>query len=505
MTRTAVALCLWIVATVTCTVGTAMAAEGAAQDAPVGKVSAATEECLGCHASLHPGIVEGWKKSRHARRTPAQGLAEPALRRRLSADKVPQELSGTVVGCAECHLLRPGAHGDTFEHNGYKVHIVVTPDDCATCHTEERQQFDQNLMSHAHDNLMRNPLYMELVRASAGVPQPAAKVNGGLEFAQPSELTNADACLSCHGTTLKVTGKQTRQTVMGDMDFPVLDGWPSSGVGRVNPDGSLGSCSACHNRHDFSIKTARTPDTCKQCHVGPDVPVNKIYEASRHGKVYKATGQNWNMEAVPWTVGTDFLAPTCASCHVSLVVDTDGQVLSRRSHRMTDRLPWRLFGLIYAHPHPKDADVTPIRNKDGHPAPTALDGTPASAFLIDSAEQGKRRATMLKSCLSCHGPDWVDGYWKRFENTLQTTNQATLAATRIMQQGWKAGLADPKNHFDEYPERVWADTWLFYANSTRMASAMGCGGDYGVFADGRHQLMRNISQLDAWLRSQGRR
>jgi len=28
--------------------------------------------------------------------------------------------------------------------------------------------------------------------------------------------------------------------------------WPNTGIGRVNPDGSAGSCSACHTRHRFS-------------------------------------------------------------------------------------------------------------------------------------------------------------------------------------------------------------------------------------------------------------
>jgi len=35
---------------------------------------------------------------------------------------------------------------------------------------------------------------------------------------------------------------------------------------------------------------------------------------------------------------------------------------------MNDRLPWRLFGLIYAHPTPI-ADTTVIKNKAGLPLP----------------------------------------------------------------------------------------------------------------------------------------
>ena len=30
------------------------------------KISAQTEECLGCHSELHPGLVASWLKSRHS-------------------------------------------------------------------------------------------------------------------------------------------------------------------------------------------------------------------------------------------------------------------------------------------------------------------------------------------------------------------------------------------------------------------------------------------------------
>ena len=33
-----------------------------------------------------------------------------------------------------------------------------------------------------------------------------------------------------------------------------------------NPDGTEGSCSACHSRHAFSASQARNPDNCGKCH-----------------------------------------------------------------------------------------------------------------------------------------------------------------------------------------------------------------------------------------------
>ena len=100
---------------------------------------------------------------------------------------------------------------------------------------------------------------------------------------------------------------------------------------------------------------------------------------------------------------------------------------------------------------------------------------------------------------TCALPIWVSGFWRRFENTIEKTNASTLAATRIMQEIWNRKLADAKNPFDEAVERLWSDNWLFYANTTRFASAMGCGGDYGVFADGRYALSKNILELQDWL------
>ncbi len=51
---------------------------------------------------------------------------------------------------------------------------------------------------------------------------------------------------------------ETRDTDAGELEFPIIKGWPNQGVGRVNPDGSLGACSACHTRHLFSAEEAKT-------------------------------------------------------------------------------------------------------------------------------------------------------------------------------------------------------------------------------------------------------
>ncbi len=455
-------------------------------------VSEATQDCIGCHSTVTPGLIADWKRSRHAHITPAEALKKPELERRISVDKVPDKLAGTVVGCAECHTLRTDAHKDTFNHNDVKIHLTMSPKDCAVCHPKEASQFDKNLMAHARTNLANNTLYYSLEKSINGVQS----FHGGkLSTADPDAKTGAESCYHCHGTALEVTGMEKRDSDFGEMEFPKISGWPNQGVGRYNPDGTKGLCVSCHSRHQFSIEAARKPYTCSQCHKGPDVPAFQAYSVSKHGNLFFSLYHEWNFTHVPWTVGKDIPAPTCAVCHVALLVDEDGDVLAKRTHQMNDRLPWRLFGLIYAHPHPISPDTSIIRNENGLPLPTTLTGEPATKFLITADEQKTRRKKLQNVCQACHTRDWVQGHWARFENTITTTNEMTHTATDIVMKAWQENLAD--NHtsiFDEAIEKQWVEQWLFFANSTRFASAM-MGADYGVFADGRWRLSANIRDM----------
>ncbi|MEW5908845.1 MAG: multiheme c-type cytochrome, partial [Thermodesulfobacteriota bacterium] len=424
--------------------GWAMAAEPA--------ISSATSECLECHASIHPGIVGDWRKSRHSQITPKEALSVKGLGRKVSGDSIPEKVAETVVGCAECHTTRSRSHGDTFEHNGHQVHVVVSPDDCKTCHSREASEFEKNIMSHAYNNLNANPVYQKLELSIIG----KRKHKGNrMIIDPPDDSTRAETCYYCHGTTLKVSGTETRDTESaGQLEFPIIEGWPNQGVGRINLDGSKGACSACHTRHAFSIEMARKPYTCKECHVGPDVPAYKVYENSKHGNIFSSKQRHWNFNAVPWIVGKDFTAPTCASCHISLLVNTDGGVIVERTHEMKDRLPWRIFGLIYAHPSPVNPDTTVLRNKDGLPLPTDFTGGMAKTGLIDEKEQNLRRSTLQAACLGCHDTSWVKGHWDRFENTIRQTNSELVPATRLMTEIWNKGWADGNsNPFDEAIER----------------------------------------------------
>src|ERR1039457_1454293 len=113
----------------------------------------------------------------------------------------------------------------------------------------------------------------------------------------------ANGCRQCHGSEVKY---------LKDGKFDA-DTWPNSSIGRVNPDGSRGSCAACHGRHSFSSALARPP----------------------------ANIAKMNLDAKSWVVGKDYsAAPTCATCHMSA---TSNQPVT---HDVGDRISFTLRPVV---------------------------------------------------------------------------------------------------------------------------------------------------------------
>ncbi|MEW6109531.1 MAG: multiheme c-type cytochrome [Nitrospirota bacterium] len=458
------------------------------------KISGPSRACIACHSKVTPGIVQDWLSSRHAGITPAKALKKPVLERRISSKTIPAELMGKAVGCFECHTRNPEKHQDNFQHMGYKVNVVVSPNDCKTCHSAEVEQYVGSKKGNAWKNIMKNPVYHTLVNTTDGIK----KVEDGKLIPQDaSDRTLQETCLGCHGTRVEVKGLKKVYTgnTWGEVTVPDLTNWPSQGVGRENPDGSIGSCTSCHPRHSFSIKIARKPYTCAQCHLDPDVPAWNVYKESKHGGIYDSNESDWNFTNVPWVIGKDIKAPTCATCHISLIVSPEGTVTAERTHDFGARLWVRLFGLIYSHPQPKSGDTTTIRNKDGLPLPATFTGEPASEYLIDKTEQEKRYGRMKNVCRSCHSTSWTDDHFAKLDNTIKETNEMTLSATKLMVEAWDKGIEDSTNPFDEQIEKLWIKQWLFYSNSVRYASAMTGAPDYAAFKNGWWELSDNLRKM----------
>jgi hypothetical protein len=459
-------------------------------------LSPATKTCIGCHSNVTPGIVKDWANSRHSKTVPEEALKKPALERRISAGSLSKDLAGYAVGCYECHSLNAENHKDNFEHMGRRINIVVSPEDCKTCHPVEVGQFSGSKKYHARKILLDNPVYKTLVDTITGI---RTFENNTLKANAPSESTLQETCFGCHGTKVEVKGLKTIPTKMDDIQIPELTNWPNQGVGRINPDGSVGACTACHPRHGFLIEVARKPYTCGQCHHEPDVPAWNVYEESKHGNIFSSKSASWDFTGVPWKAGEDFKAPTCAACHNSLIISPTGDIIAERTHNFGSRLWVRLFGLIYSHPQPRSGDTTIIRNKDGVPLPVTFSGEPASEYLIDKSEQTKRLAAMSKICGACHSTQWASGHFAKLDNTINETDKMILTSTKLMANAWDNGIEDKTNPFDETIEKMWTKQWLFYANSIRYASAMTGAPDYSTFKNGWWDLNENLSHMKDWM------
>jgi len=457
-------------------------------------LSQETQACLSCHMSITPGIVSDWQKSRHAITLPEEAVKKPPLERRVSTQRIDDPLKGVAVGCYECHSRNPEAHRDNFEHFGFKINVIVSPKDCAVCHPVEEEQFRDSKKANAHGNLAKNPFFTMLLETITGVKiVDLAELSIALQ--KPSAFTKQETCYSCHGTEVQVKGTKELETKLGKIKIPDLANWPNQGVGRINPDGSRGACSSCHPRHSFSIEIARKPFTCAQCHLEPDVPAWNVYQESKHGNIFLSKQSEWNFQAVPWRLGQDFQAPTCATCHNSLITTAAGDPIAQRTHDFGARLWVRLFGLIYSHPQPQKGDTSIIKNKDGLPLPTTLLGDPAPDYLIGPEEQKKRQAVVKGLCNGCHNRDWIGNHFAKLDNTLKEVDQMTLAATKLLVRAWQNGIADTFNPFDETIEQRWIRQWLFLANSVKFASAMSGAPDYTSFKYGWWEMTGNLREM----------
>lgn len=343
-------------------------------------VSTTGQQCLGCHSNTTPGIVEQWKSSAHAKKG---------------------------VDCYSCHKA---AENDpaAFDHYGLKIAVIVTPNYCARCHKDEMAQFEKS--HHAAAARFIGSLDNMLGEIVEGGP---AAANG---------------CRQCHGSEVKY---------LGDGKFDPAT-WPNSGIGRVNPDGSRGTCAACHGRHGFSSALARQPDNCGKCHMGPDHPQAEIYAESKHGIQFRANIAKMNLDSKSWIVGKDYsAAPTCATCHMSA---TSNQEVT---HDVGDRISFTL--------------------------------RPAISIKLENWE--KRRNAMKDVCSNCHATGWVDNFYVQYEGTIDLYNEKFAKPAKAIMDQLYAARKLTKTPFDERIEWVYYELWHHEGRRARMGTAM-MGPDY---------------------------
>ncbi|MDX9958093.1 MAG: multiheme c-type cytochrome [Spirochaetia bacterium] len=339
-----------------------------------------SDECLQCHSKKQPAIVASWQKSAHAE-------------------------SG--VGCYECHQADMNDK-DAYEHFGSIIATLVTPNDCSRCHSVEAEQFLAS--HHAKAGQILNSLDNYLGEVVEG---PAAAVSG---------------CRQCHGSVV----------ALNDDNRLTADSWPNFGIGRINPDGSAGACSACHSRHDFSLDQARAPETCSRCHLGPDHPQKEVYESSKHYIAYSSHKDEMNMDSDRWVLGIDYTAaPTCATCHVSATPNQP------KTHDIGLRISWNL------RPEVSTRTVNWERN----------------------------RKAMQEVCSNCHNPNYVDNFYVQFDQVVNLFDEKFAKPARdVLEELQKTGKIDP-TPFNEDIEWEYFFLWHHEGRRARHGAAM-MGPDY---------------------------
>ncbi|MHC4206873.1 MAG: multiheme c-type cytochrome, partial [Planctomycetota bacterium] len=211
------------------------------------------------------------------------------------------------------------------------------------------------------------------------------------------------------------------------------------------------SCTACHTRHAFSVEEARKPETCGQCHLGPDHPQHEIYEESKHGNIYGASGDKWTWDSPTGMWGADDIgAPTCAACHMSGF----GGVVPT-THEVGDRLFWEL---------------QPKKSVPQWKGPDEVDLVTERIPDEDKANDGRQK--MSKVCYQCHSSQWTDKYFVEFDKVVEDYNQLWQRTDDMLQQAYDEGLISKDNPLDETPEIMHYLIWHHDGRRWRMGASM---------------------------------
>ena len=425
-------------------------------------VPVSSRTCVECHgqATQTPGIVDHWEGSTHA----AKG-----------------------VGCVECHQAKK-EDVDGFEHYGAQIATIVTPKDCSRCHQKEYEEFEHS--HHAKGGNILASLDNFLAEKVEGFRDddsnhhffnPHSPTPGMPEVHEVNGLASAFVgCQQCHGSKVALKAKDGSRITVDDLkpdesgiptNLEALDRivrkngrpefhegtWPNTGIGRINLDGSLGSCSACHSRHDFSPRRARQPENCGKCHLGPDHPQKEIYEESKHGVAFRDLKDHMNLDGESWVLGRDYTqAPTCATCHMSANSRNNEKV----THDPGKRISWT-----------NRPPVSLVMDTDAEgKIVTELDPVRRRQLIKVSAEE--RRTNMKQVCLHCHTPAYVDAFYQQYDDFVVLYNEKFAKPGEKIMAVLKSQELITPTQFDEEIEWTWFYLWHHEGRRARHGASM---------------------------------
>jgi len=389
-------------------------------------ISAESRKCIDCHKKESPSIYEQWGNSKHFRAN---------------------------VGCYECHKAET-SDPDAMLHEGQLIATIVSPRDCNRCHEKETGEF---ITSH-HAKAARILGSLDNTLAEVVEGNQAFKTPG---FPKGNSAAAVNGCWQCHGSEVKVLKN-------GKLD-PAT--WPNTGIGRINPDGSEGSCSACHSRHMFSAAQARYPDTCGKCHLGPDHPQLEIYNESKHGISFRANINKVNIENSKWVVGEDYnAAPSCATCHMSATPKQPA------THDVGLRISWNNRPEISIRPEVSDAKM----------------GLPGAQI-----DWKQRRANMKDVCLNCHTDDYISSFYIQYDALIDLYHEK-FAKPGLELTGLAKPLLKPAK-FSNKVDFTWYEIWHHEGRRARHGASM-MGPDYthwhGTYEIAKHFYSDLIPELE---------
>ncbi len=110
-----------------------------------------------------------------------------------------------------------------------------------------------------------------------------------------------------------------------------------------------------------------------------------------------------------------------------------------------------------------------------HKVVTETDPTKRAELIADTAEQKRNR--MKDVCLHCHTPDYVNGFYKQYDDLVILFNEKfSKAGKKIMTSFYDQGLLT-KQDFDEEIEWTYYLLWHHEGRRARMGASM-MGPDY---------------------------
>jgi hypothetical protein len=413
-----------------------------------------SKACVECHQQANPGIVAHWEGSTHAHKG---------------------------VGCFECHTANR-EDVDGFEHYGKWIATIVTPRDCARCHTDEAAEFAASHHSSAGNILASLDNFLaETVEGARFDFNPHSPTPGKAVDTVNGMASAVNGCLQCHGAKVALMGTDgepinvddlrpdhegiptnqdaVARVLKNDDGVPLFHPgtWPNTGIGRLNLDGSRGSCSACHSRHDFSPRRARQPENCGKCHLGPDHPQKEIYEESKHGIAFRDLKDKMNLDAKDWVLGVDYTAAaTCATCHMSGHSLNDGKV----THDPGERISWT-----------NRPPVSVVMDTDiNHKIVKETDPEIRASLIHDTATQ--KRDRMKQVCSHCHSPNFSNAFYTQYDDFVILYNEKFAKPGQMIMGALRAGDMISDTQFDDEIEWTWFYLWHHEGRRARHGASM---------------------------------